>query len=114
AFAALDAPALLALPAQPYELAHFKTVKVHIDYHVELEGHRYSVPQSLVGQTLQARITRQAVEFLHRGQRVASHMRSNQRGGFTTVTEHMPASHRAHMQWTPRRLIHWGQDIGPA
>eukprot|EP00887_Chlorella_sp_A99_P003774 scaffold31.g3774.t1 len=29
-----------------YELAHFKTV--HIDYHVELEGHRYSVPHLLV------------------------------------------------------------------
>jgi len=54
AFAALDAPALLPLPAQRYELARFKTVKVHIDYHVELDGHRYSVPHALVGQTLDA------------------------------------------------------------
>jgi DNA replication protein DnaC len=26
----------------------------------------------------------------------------------------MPAAHRAHMQWTPARLIHWGKSIGPA
>lgn len=114
AFATLDAPALLPLPVQPYELAHFKTVKVHIDYHVKVQGHRYSVPQALVGQTLEARITRHTVEILHRGQRVASHLRSSQRGGFTTVAAHMPAAHRAHMEWTPQRLIHWAQGIGPA
>lgn len=114
AFAALDAPALLPLPAQRYELAHFKTVKVHIDYHVEVDAHRYSVPHALVGQTLEARLTRHAVELLHRGQRVACHARSPRRGGFTTIAEHMPAAHRAHMEWTPQRLIHWGQDIGPA
>lgn len=53
AFTALDAPALMALPPEPFELAVFKTVKVHIDYHVEFEGHRYSVPHALVGQTLE-------------------------------------------------------------
>jgi transposase len=114
AFAALDAPALQPLPAQRYELARFKTARVHIDYHVEVEGHRYSVPHALVGQVLDARITRHVVELLHRGQRVASHGYSTQRGGFSTVAEHMPAAHRAHRQWTPQRLIHWGQDIGLA
>ena len=114
AFAALDAPALRPLPAQPYELAQFKTVKVHIDYHVEVDGHRYSVPHALVGQTLDARLTRRTVELLHRGQRVASHARCERRGAFTTVAEHMPAAHRAHMEWTPQRLIHWGNDIGLA
>lgn len=114
AFAALDAPALQPLPAQHYELARFKTARVHIDYHVEVDRHRYSVPHALVGQVLDARITRHVVELLHRGQRVASHRRSAQRGGFTTLTQHMPAAHRAHLQWTPQRLIHWGQDIGLA
>ena len=113
-FALLDAPALQPLPAQRYEIAHFKTVRVHIDYHVEVDGHRYSVPHALVGQALEARITARVVEILHRGQRVASHVLSNQRGGFTTVAEHMPAAHRAHMEWTPQRLIHWGRGIGPA
>lgn len=114
AFAELDAPAMLALPAQRYEIAYFKTVRVHIDYHVEVEGHRYSVPHALVGQVLEARITTGAIEMLHRGQRLASHVRNIRRGGFSTTADHMPAAHRAHMEWTPQRLIHWGQDIGPA
>jgi transposase len=111
-FAELDAPALMPLPAQRYEMARFKTVKVHIDYHVEIEAHRYSVPHALVGQTLEARITRHALELLLRGQRVAAHARNDRRGGYTTVEAHMPAAHRAHLEWTPQRLIDWGQRIG--
>jgi len=114
AFAQLDAPALKPLPAQTWELAVYKTVRVHIDQHIEFEGHRYSVPQALVGQTLEARVTVRTVELLHRGQRVASHLRCAHKGGFTTVAEHLSAAHRAHLEWTPERLIHWGNNIGVA
>lgn len=114
AFAQLDAPALQPLPLQPWEFAVYKSVRVHIDHHVEFEGHRYSVPQALVGQLLEARVTARTVELLHRGQRVASHLRSAHKGAFTTVAEHLSAAHRAHLEWTPERLIHWGQSIGVA
>jgi transposase len=114
AFAALDAPALQPLPLLPYEMASFKTVKVHIDYHVEIAAHRYSVPHALVGQTLEARVTARMVELLHRGTRVASHARSDRRGGFSTVDTHMPPAHQAQLAWTPERLIGWGQSIGAA
>ncbi len=113
-FAEIDAPALQPLPAQAWEFAVFKAVRVHIDQHVEFEGHRYSVPQALVGQQLEVRVTARVVEVLHRGQRVASHARSAHKGGYTTVPEHLSAAHRAHMQWTPERLIHWGETIGVA
>jgi len=113
-FLQIDAPALLPLPLQRYEMAHFKTVKVHIDYHVDVERHRYSVPHALVGQVLEARITTAVVELVHRGQRVASHVYNSVQGGFSTVAEHMPAAHRAQMEWTPQRLIHWGESIGTA
>jgi len=111
-FAGIDAPALSPLPAQPWQWATFRTVTVHIDYHVEIDAHRYSVPHSLVGLKLEARLTDALVELLHRGQRVACHIRSARAGGFTTLDEHMPAAHRAHKQWTPERLIHWGRGIG--
>ena len=114
AFAELDAPALQPLPLQAWELAVYKTMRVHIDQHVEFEGHRYSVPHSLVGQALEARITARAVEILHRGERVACHLRCAHKGGFTTVPEHLSAAHRAHLAWTPERLIHWGTSIGVA
>ena len=105
-FAGIDAPALSPLPAQPWQWATFRTVTVHIDYHVDIDAHRYSVPHGLVGLKLEARLTDALVELLHRGQRVGS------AGGFTTLDEHMPAAHRAHKQWTPERLIHWGRGIG--
>jgi transposase len=41
-------------------------------------------------------------------------MRSTRRGEFSTVTEHTPAAHRAHLEWTPQRLIDWGRRIGLA
>ncbi len=49
-FAALDRPALRPLPTQPYEYAEWKRVRVNIDYHVEVDGHYYSVPYALVKQ----------------------------------------------------------------
>jgi hypothetical protein len=41
---ALDRPALRPLPAQPYADAEWQLVRVHIDSHVEVEGHYDSVP----------------------------------------------------------------------
>jgi transposase len=113
-FKEIDAPALMALPPQAWEWAVFKTVRVHIDSHIEFEAHRYSVPHALVGLALELRITAGAVEVVHRGQRVASHRRSAHPGGFTTVAEHLPERHQAQAQWTPERLVHWGERIGMA
>ena len=89
-------------------------MRVHVDSHVEFEGHRYSAPNALVGQVLELRVTAQAVEMLHRGQRVASHMRCAHKGGFTTTPEHLSERHQAHAQWTPERLVSWGERIGLA
>jgi len=113
-FTEVDAPAMQALPQQRYELATFKTVRVNIDYHVEVDHHYYSAPHPLIGQSLDARITKNCVELLHRSQRVAAHARSDRVGGFTTVDAHMPAAHLAHRDWTPQRLIDWGLSIGVA
>jgi transposase len=54
-FESLDRPALKPLPAEPYVYAEWKKVRVHIDYHVEVGRHYYSVPFSLVGKQLHAR-----------------------------------------------------------
>ncbi|QAU23073.1 IS21 family transposase [Dyella sp. M7H15-1] len=113
-FETIDRPALMPLPAQPYEPARFKPCKVNIDYHIEVDGHYYSVPHSLVRKTVEARITDTTVEILHAGQRIASHVRSPARGRHTTVADHMPAAHRAHREWSPGRFLHWADTIGAA
>ncbi len=114
AFARVDQPVLRPLPASPYVYATWKKVRVHIDYHVELDGHYYSVPYALVKQPLQVRLTDKTVECFHKGQRVASHVRSSAQGHHTTTPEHMPKAHREYAQWTPQRLVRWAEQTGPA
>ena len=43
-FDMLDKPALKALPKSAYQYVEIKTVRVHIDYHIEYNKHYYSVP----------------------------------------------------------------------
>ena len=112
AFDLLDAPALQPLPATRFEFFKWKSAKVNIDYHVEFDGHYYSVPHALVRTTVELRVTANLVECFSCNQRVASHPLSHQRGRHTTTPEHMPASHRAHLEWTPQKLIDWGLRIG--
>lgn len=114
AFEALDRPALRALPAARMPIARFKRARVNIDYHIELDGHYYSVPHRLVRTEVELRITATTVEILAGNRRVAVHLYSTRKGAHTTTAEHMPASHRAHREWTPAKLIAWGERIGVA
>jgi transposase len=109
----LDRPALLPLPASRYEQAHWKTCRVNIDYHIDVDHHVYSVPYQLVHESVEARFTSATVEVFYKGRRVASHPRRYDRQP-ATLAEHMPSSHRAHAEWTPSRLIGWAQKTGPA
>jgi len=112
-FEQLDQPALKPLPAHPYEVVTFKRCKVNIDYHVEVNGAFYSMPSALERQSVDARVGAHTVEILHGHQRVASHLLLQRRGAYSTQSEHMPASHKAHRDWTPQRLLDWGERIGP-
>jgi len=40
----LDRPYLKALPLEPYAFAEWRLRRVGVDYHVQIEGHFYSVP----------------------------------------------------------------------
>lgn len=111
-FEALDRPAMRPLPVNPYVYAEWKERTVAFDYHVDVDRHYYSVPHALVGHSVWARFTAATVEVFFRSARVATHIRSYQRGCHTTLSEHMPKSHRAHAEWSPKRLIQWGESIG--
>jgi transposase len=102
------------LPATPYELATWKGCRVNIDYHVEVAHNFYSVPYQLVHAQVDTRATAATIEVFHQGRRVAGHGRRTGRGHFVTLAEHMPASHRAHAEWTPSRLIAWAEQSGAA
>lgn len=113
-FEELDRPALRPLPERPYEFATWKTAKVNIDYHVELDRHWYSVPYQLVGERCDVRSSISIVEIFCRGRRVASHLRSSLPHRYTTDPRHMPDAHRKHLEWTPSRIVDWAEKAGPA
>ena len=112
-FEDIERCALRPLPENRYEYATWKKWKLGFDYHVQVDHHYYSVPYQFVKQHIEVRLTATTVEAFHRGRRVASHRRSFAKYQYTTVREHMPPSHREHLDWTPERIISWAQNSGP-
>lgn len=113
-FEQIDRPALQPLPAKRFEVTERKhNVTVNIDYHVEYDGHYYSVPVALVQKKVDVRATTATLELFHQGKRVASHPRSYVRGRSTTTPEHRPKSHREYAEWTPSRMLNWAGTVGP-
>jgi len=113
-FERLEQATLMPLPATAYEYAEWRQAGVNIDYHVEVERHYYSVPHELVKHRIWVRLTAGQVEFFHQNQRVAAHVRSHQAGGYTTVPEHRPKSHREHLAWPSERILEWVGKSGNA
>ncbi len=111
-FERIEKPALIKLPEAPYVLAEWKKARVNIDYHIDVNGHYYSVPYPLIHEELDVRYTAKTVEIFSKGKRVASHLRNDTRGRHTTIHEHMPKSHQAYLEWTPSRIITWAGTIG--
>jgi transposase len=113
-YEALDRPMLNALPDERFEYAEWGKARVNIDYHVEVDGHYYSVPYRLVRKEVEVRLSTKTVELLFASKRVAAHVRSFRRGHHTTVREHMPPAHQADAEWTPERLVRWARGAGPS
>jgi hypothetical protein len=88
--------------------------RVHIDYHIDVHRHFYSVPYILIGQSVDVRLTQRTVEVLREGERVTSHVRSLVRGSFTTLPEHRPPDHDFRVRASTTRLLASADKIGPA
>lgn len=111
-FETIDKPSLLPLPQTRYQYAEWRKSRVHIDYHIEVDGHFYSVPYQLVKKQVEIRLTAQTLEIIYKGNRIATHRRSYEKGRFTTLSEHRPEKHRRYCEWTPERIIQWAEKTG--
>src|SRR5262245_3592219 len=100
----LDRPALKSLPEEPYVFAEWRVRRVGIDYHVEVDGHYYSVPHRFARAEVEARITARTIELFAKGERIAAHQRMSGNHKHTTVADHMPSSHRRCADWTIDRI----------
>jgi len=110
-FAELDQPALQPLPKTRWVPTEWRRAKVHIDYHVEIDRHLFSVPYQYIGEVLDVKVTPNLVEIFRKGRPVTSHHRTRAR--YTTKPEHMPSAHREHRKWNPPRVVATAKGIGP-
>ncbi len=112
-FETIDKPVLKLLPPFPYQYVDWSKAKIHIDYHFVFKDHFYSVPHNYIHREVDLCTNSVTVECFYQGKRIAAHIRSYLRYQFTTLTEHMPAAHLAHAEWSPERMRRWAQKIGP-
>ncbi len=105
---------LLPLPPTSFEIGEWKKARVNNDYHIELDGHYYSVLYTYHKERVEVRLYSSTVEIFHKGLRIASHKRSFIKGGYTTVADHMPSHHREKAEWTAERILAWADSFGPA
>jgi transposase len=109
---AATAELVAALNERPMRRLGVSRRRVGLDYHVDIDGHYYSVPHRLLKEPVEARITQRTVEIFHKGERVAAHSRGGAKGRHTTVPEHMPSSHQAYAGWTLERIKREAAAIG--
>jgi len=110
----VDRPALKPLPDSAYEYSEWRLPRVGVDYHVEIDAHYYSVPYRFARTEVEARVTARGVEIFHKGERIAVHIRASGNRKHTTLSEHMPSSHRRYAGWTIGRIREDARKIGPA
>jgi transposase len=111
-FEELDRPALRSLPVEPYVYAEWRLRRAGLDYHVDVDGHYYSVPYRFANEELSVRLTARTVEVFRKGERIAAHLRSSGNHRHTTVQEHMPSSHRRFADWTMERIRREASSVG--
>jgi transposase len=111
-FEQIERQALQPLPEYRFDYLEVKQAKVHLDYHVSFKKHQYSVPHQYSRKTVLIRASERLVEVYDGQKRIACHAR-NDRPGYSTEKEHMPANHRWIHEWSPERFARWACQIGP-
>ena len=108
-----ELPLLAPLPATPYELPEWKQATVQFNYHISFAGMLYSVPHEYIKRKVDVRVTDKTIEIFYNHNRIASHRRLyGRKGQYSTVTEHMPASHQQYLEWNGDRFRKWAERIG--
>jgi transposase len=110
-FAAVEADALIVLPATPFELARWTTPKVGPDCHVKVGKALYSVPWRFIGRTVDAREGDRTVEVFVDGDVVKTWARI-ERGKQTDYRDYPPEKVAFFMR-TPVWCRRKANELGP-
>ena len=94
-FNRLDQSGFQPLPRNRYEYGTWQlSLRVGKDYHVHVDGHRYSVPSRLFGELVDVKQTFHSIRIYYGGQIVATHQRDETGRERTTSLFHMPPNHQ--------------------
>lgn len=101
------------LPRTTYKIAKWKTSKVQLNYHIQVERMYYSVPYEYVQNDVSSRLTKDLIEVYFKDIRIASHKRlKGEIGQYATNPDHMPNHHRKYLNHTPDSCLNWASDVG--
>jgi len=113
-FEELEQHTFKPLPTRPFEFGDWKEFKVAPDYHLDIGRHFYSVPYTLIGETVSVKITASLIHVYHNNDHLLTHIRSYRKGGYTTIDEHMPPAHLQYRQrLNPQKILSWAYSVGP-
>lgn len=113
-FEKLERHTLQPLPAEPYVYAEWVHIaRVPANYHVRLEGHHYSVPHALTGQSLTAKLMADRVDIFKDTALIASHPRSFEKGMSTRDFTHFTQNHRTFLEHSLEEIHVWARKAGP-
>ncbi len=105
---------MLPLPAVPFEAAMWAVAKVPNDYLVSGGRNKYSVSYNLIGEKVDIRVTKTAVEVFYHGSRVASHRRLQTIQHEPLVKlEHIPLAHQKYLTYNADDFSRWAMSVGP-
>lgn len=105
---------MLPLPHRPFKLSEWRTAKVQLNYHIQIDRMYYSVPYEYVQNQVDIRLTRGTIEIYFNEVRIASHKRLyGEFGQYATLISHMPENHRKFLEHTPQNSLDWAEGIGP-
>lgn len=113
-FEEIEKNELQPLPAERYEIKYYQVSKVEFNHHIYLkeDKHYYSVPHQHTGKKVKTIYTARTVEIFKDNVRIAIHQRNRKKYGYTTIKEHMPASHQFINGWNTERFAKWASNMG--
>ncbi|MFG6117625.1 IS21 family transposase, partial [Halobacillus sp. MO56] len=93
----------------------WKTAKVQLNYHIQVDRMYYSVPYDYVRENVDVRLTTDLIEVYFKEVRIASHKRQHgEIGQLETNPDHMPDNHRLYLDHNPENNRKWAETIGPS
>jgi len=112
-FETLERDCLIPLPSMEADQEFWLHQNV-TGTHINIDQHYYSVPQSVIGQPVDVKVTGDFVEVFFQGQQITSHPRQNLPGRSSTKAEHQVGPQKSTRDWSADRVLRWAEKIGPA